>query len=94
MAVNYEAVGRYVTAEEAVTALLHKQGQLVTQIENILMRTKQNYSSTNTIRTVATAKLIELSTELNQAQVDLIDAVREANHYADDAKKPKIRLDE
>lgn len=94
MTVNYEAIGRYVTAEEAVTNLLRQQGQLVTQIESILLRTKQNYSSTNTIRIVETAKLIELSSELNQSQSVLLDMVREANHYADDANKPRIRLAE
>jgi|GEM_PF-4309910 len=92
MSINYEAVGRYVTAEEAVTNLLYKQSQLVDQINHILSQTRQNYSATNTIRTVKTAKLIELSTELNQVQVELLDVIREANQYADDAKKPKINL--
>lgn len=94
MTINYEALGRYVAAEETVTALLHKQGQLVTQMDNILIQTKQNYSVTNTIRIVETVKLIELSTALNQAQNDLLDAVREANHYADTASKPKLHIKE
>lgn len=94
MTINYEALGRYVAAEETVTALLLKQSQLVTQMDNILVQTKQNYSATNTIRIVETAKLIELSTALNQAQSDLLDAVREANHYADAANKPKLHIKE
>lgn len=92
MAINYEALGRYVSAEEQVQSLLAQQTLLSDQIEVLLTRTRNSYLGTKSVRTVETAKVMQLSEQLNNVHAELMAMIEEVNCYAGDANKPRIKV--